>query len=425
MTPYDQQDSALVISVVYDGPPRAGKTTSVRALARGLGREVYTPEERDGRTVFFDLLEYVGGRFDGSPIRCQVASVPGQRRWTRRRGYFLDRADVVVFVGDTSASAWPQTVERLAELREQLDRRPGVPVGLVFQANKRDAADAVALEEIQARASSARTAVIESVASGGSGVREAFVFAVRLALDRVRGEQERGIAGARAGFEIGSNAVELVETLKSMDPDRGEPDDERAPLLPPPPPALAGADAFDAPTVRSEPFAPPPLAPSHDAPTGLVWPPIEGRILLREASVPARELARVTANGDYVIETDSPWRMHSAAGAAFANLDEGRRVLVAWARQHAAAIDVASPRRCIVLAETGTGAWRLWQIVRREPTLREMTIDVAMAERIVADAAASCARARVACTLDTIGLTATRRPVYVGLMPLPDARELA
>ena len=50
-------DDVLVLSVVYDGPPEAGKTTSVRALAKSVGREVYTPEEQDGRTVYFDWLE--------------------------------------------------------------------------------------------------------------------------------------------------------------------------------------------------------------------------------------------------------------------------------------------------------------------------------------------------------------------------------
>ncbi|MGH9886021.1 MAG: hypothetical protein ACREBE_10860, partial [bacterium] len=114
-----------MISVVYDGPPEAGKTTTVRALARGFGREVYTPEERDGRTVHFDWLEHIGGRFEGSPIRCQIVSVPGQKRWVRRRAHFLERADVVVFVGDTTASAWPETVARLADLRADLDARQG------------------------------------------------------------------------------------------------------------------------------------------------------------------------------------------------------------------------------------------------------------------------------------------------------------
>jgi hypothetical protein len=107
----DREGQPVVIQVVYDGPPEAGKTTSVRALARSFGREAYTPEEENGRTVYFDWLEHTGGRFEGAPIHCQIASVPGQDRWLERRLYFLERADVVVFVGDTTRAGWPGTVE--------------------------------------------------------------------------------------------------------------------------------------------------------------------------------------------------------------------------------------------------------------------------------------------------------------------------
>src|SRR5262249_23679141 len=139
----DPDGKVIVISIVYDGPPQAGKTTSVRALARSVGREVYTPEERNGRTVYFDWMEYTGGLFQGAPIRCQIASVPGQRRWVRRRAHFLELADVVIFVGDTSAEGWAETRERLHDLRRRLDARAAEepPVGVVFQANKRDRAD--------------------------------------------------------------------------------------------------------------------------------------------------------------------------------------------------------------------------------------------------------------------------------------------
>jgi hypothetical protein len=61
-------DPAVVVSVVYDGPPQAGKTTSVRALARSFGREIYTPEEQDGRTVHFDWLEGARGLQRGGVV---------------------------------------------------------------------------------------------------------------------------------------------------------------------------------------------------------------------------------------------------------------------------------------------------------------------------------------------------------------------
>ncbi|MBX3155013.1 MAG: GTPase domain-containing protein [Deltaproteobacteria bacterium] len=403
------QDDSVVITVVYDGPPQAGKTTSVRALARAFGREVYTPEERDGRTVFFDWLEHVGGRFEGAPIRCQIVSVPGQKRWTRRRGHFLERADVVVFVGDTTAGGWPETVARLADLRADLDGRVGPPVGLVFQANKRDCADAVPMDEIRGRAANARTAVVESTASDGSGVREAFVFAVRLALDRVRADLERGGAGTRRGLAVtGTELVDLVALLRSGD--------AAAEVELPPIPPLPG------PAITVTGLRP----PSFDAPSGFVWPPIEGRIMLREAAPPLENGVQVAANGDCIAGAGSAWRLHSPAASVFTDIDEARTALLSWVRQHVAAQPVLSRRRCIVLAATGEGRWRLWQIVQQEPTLRDLTsgasrLDGADARRLVGELLAACVNAALplTCTIDTIGITDLRQPVYVGLMPSP------
>ena len=88
----DDERGVLVLRLVYDGPPFSGKTTTLRTLARGLGVDVVTPEEREGRTVFFDWVDYVGGLFDGRRIRCQIVSVPGQRELASRREHLLETA---------------------------------------------------------------------------------------------------------------------------------------------------------------------------------------------------------------------------------------------------------------------------------------------------------------------------------------------
>jgi signal recognition particle receptor subunit beta len=395
----DLDDRAVVISVVYDGPPRAGKTTSVRALAASFGREVYTPEERNGRTVYFDWLEHVGGRFEGLPIHCQIASVPGQRHWRRRRAHFLDRADVVVFVGDTTAGAWPETVERLVELRRALDDREGTPVGLVFQANKRDCEDAVSLDEIKRQAANARTAVVESIAQTGLGIRESFVFAVRLALDRVRAEGvQRAILQERSGFGS-SGGPELLDLVRGLD---------------------ASTEEVPSSAPRTGPPAPRP--PSQDAPSGFVWPPVEGRIILREAAT-VRPDVRVVAGGDCTAQRPG-WSLHSRADAVFDDVEVARTQLVRWARKHAMAQDLLSRPRCIVLAETGDGRWRLWQVVGTSPSLRALA--VAESDRLVESFAGACRQASlpIPCTLDTIGLSELAQPVFVGLMPDADAQVI-
>ena len=141
----DTKRGVLVVRIVYDGPPLSGKTTSLRSLASGLGVPVTTPEEKDGRTLFFDWVDYVGGLFDGRQIRCQIVSVPGQRELAHRRKLLLESADAVVLVLDTRKDEWEFGLDWLKETAPYC-RSQDPPVGLVLQANKRDASDAVPLE---------------------------------------------------------------------------------------------------------------------------------------------------------------------------------------------------------------------------------------------------------------------------------------
>src|SRR5262245_10139235 len=104
MAVLDPRDDSIVIRVVYDGAPLAGKTTSVGALGRCFGSDVQSPEEFGGRTLYFDWLEYTGGWFEGRQIRCQIVSVPGQMTLAPRRQRLLASADAVVFVCSSSVA---------------------------------------------------------------------------------------------------------------------------------------------------------------------------------------------------------------------------------------------------------------------------------------------------------------------------------
>lgn len=408
MAAVDPRDQSIVIRIVYDGPPEAGKTTSMRALARGFGRELYTPEEQNGRTVYFDWLEHVGGRFDGAPIRCEIVSVPGQRRWQRRRNHFVDHADAIVFVADTSASCWSSSLARLRLLLARLRQRDGAAVGVVFQANRRDLPDAVPIAVVREDIAADNVAVIESIATDGTGIREAFVFAVRLALDRVREEQRLGrlpIAG-----EIDPRA--LLADLQAL-----EAGAEPEPELEPTPAAATRAGAA-------------PRTPSHQLPSGFVWPPVEGRIVLREATR-ADAQVELDAEGDYRAELSSGWRAHSSASATFDDVERARAELVAWARRHAAMQPFLSRQRCIALAETGDGHWRLWQVVRDEPSLRAMLDErphelarwLGTSLRVIGEARTAWPDNALPCSIDTLGVSEIGGPRYVGLVPAPGASD--
>lgn len=409
----DVKGNAVVIRIVYDGPPFAGKTTSVRALSRSLMRTMETPAESEGRTVFFDWVEYTGGLFEGRQIRCQIVSVPGQVELAARRRALLESADVVVFVADTGdANAMKRSVVSIHEMVEMLYREGELPVGVIVQANKRDLPTAVPREDIRAALGDdfAQTALTESVAESGLGIRETFVLAVRVALDRIR--EKLGGHNAETDLElvVGSHglndsAAQLLAALEQ---------------LPIGPPAIIEVEDERA----SDPI---PKLPDTRVPTGAIWPPVEGRMVLHEAAMSGL-VARRAAGGDWAAGMGSSWRVHSAALAHYHEFDEGKRRLVEWAREHALLKAVLSDSRCVVLAEVGDGTWRLWQVVRVQPTLRSWLADAAglelpqlyrrlvSAAGVLGEAHAKLAGTRLAVTIDTVGRGASGAQ-YVALMP--------
>jgi len=369
MARLDLARDSIVVRIVYDGTALSGKTTTLRALGTSLAREVETPAEAQGRTLYFDWLDYTGGRFDGHSIRCQVVSVPGQAALDRRRRALLADADAVVFVADTSPEGYDRS---LAALRESFTaiarRRPAV--GLVVQANQRDRPDAVPIARIRAdcAALSENLGVTESAAIDGLGVRETFVFAVRLALDRVRELQQSGLLAVGPPEIDGASALllalqdgERVDlTAQSWRPAVGA---DRTPVAESRAVAPAGVEAA-APARQTAPWP-----PDRSVPSGLIWPPIAGRIVLQEATERSLDPVR-QSDGSWGCSGDSAWRLQSDLGGLYFDFDEGRAALIDWARTHAVLAPYLSGKRCIVLARAAPGAWRLWQLVFAIPSLK-------------------------------------------------------
>jgi signal recognition particle receptor subunit beta len=440
----DNKRGVLVIRLVYDGPPMSGKTTSLRTLARGLGVAVETPEESDGRTLYFDWMDYVGGLFEGRQIRCQVVSVPGQAEHAKRRRKLLASADAVILVADTRASALPAAYATLRDLLPHC-RSQDPPVGVVLQANKRDAPDSVPREQLQAEFGAiAPLAIVETVATAGDGIREAFVFGIRLALDRVRALADAGrlpsgepeinrAAELLARLRAGEQAPEVplapaaasggarphIQTLRPVAPLSSALDRE-IDLLSVPRPDTCAMDGLAEVT-----FVPDPLLPG-----GFIWPPVDGRVLLHEVAQLGVTPTR-TARGDW-------WacargcRFHSAAGAIFDNADRGREALIEWARLHATQLPKLSSGRTVILASAGAGRYRLWQLVRAEQALRERLaasmaqVDPQQLARDLVEGASHLLQARanlhtqelgLPCTLWTVSADVLTQPRFVGLMP--------
>jgi signal recognition particle receptor subunit beta len=432
MPTIDAVQGVLVVRIVYDGPAFSGKTTSLKSLAQGVASHVECPAEQDGRTLYFDWMEYVGGLFEGRQIKCQIVSVPGQRELAHRRDLLLESADAVVCVLDTRSEELEFGLSWLRELTLHC-RGGSPPVGIVLQANKRDAPSAVPREELRVRvAQVAPIAVVESVATSADGIREAFVMSVRLALDRVRALSMEGRLEAGEPSEL--NADDLLQKLRRAEADsvpvgerpstplrRSEPPPTPLPRIEssPAPPAQAGGDDDE------DPFVPDPLIPG-----GMIWPPVDGRALLHEVSGLGIEPKKTPAG--YWWGSGAGWRFHSSPNALHADPNAAREQLIGWARLHSANAALLSPGRAVILAEAGRGRLRVWQLVRVESALRER-LDGALSASTtletsegIVEVATQLLAARewfssgslqLPCTLWTVSAARAQRPYFVGLMP--------
>ncbi|MCB1056846.1 MAG: GTPase domain-containing protein [Acidobacteria bacterium] len=419
----------LIVRVVYDGPPRAGKTTSLRSLAAGFGRPVESPGEAEGRTLLFDWMEYVGGWFEGRSIRCQVIAVPGQRSLQARRRALLALADVVIVVGDTTPEGLDELEPHLRELRADLDRSDGVRPGVLVQANKRDLPEALPLEEILRRLDDPDLAVDETVATNGSGVRSAFLHALRLALDRVRSSFPRDPRrDPRPDIE---GAEDLMDLLRQADretapPEPGESRDPRSDVRNLLRNELADPQGPETPDGLPRP-------PDPEVNGSLLWPPVRGRLHLLAACSSGGFDAVQSDEGDWNAAGNLRWHAHSFASDCYGELSEARRALGQWANFHASVKTCISPDRALVVTAGGADGWRLWQVVQEDPTLYDLILDalslespVEVADRLWRSAQALIgvrvellkAGLRVPCALETCGM-ARGRCVYFGRMPSP------
>lgn len=430
----DASGNAVVIRVVYDGAPLAGKTTSVGALGRGLGASVQTPAEINGRTLYFDWLDYTGGLFEGHRIRCQIVSAPGQASLAARRRRLLESADVVVFVGDSSPAGFDTDHAYLRSLGSVLKHLSGPPVGIVLQANKRDLPDAVPLDRMREMLDDCgmKIGIIETVAKDGTGIREAFVFAVRLALDRVRELMRQGLlvsgrpdidsadelladlrehAGSALDLAVeqklahtrlsdlrpGSMAAEALEQAMRSEQDvapmagalTAQAPTNSAPIAQPTNPGVptpevltlraphsatsqsaaaspgsppAGASSAAVSSVNGS-GPPPPALPSERVASGLVWPPVDGRVILQEIAGSAVSLKRLE-DGAWYGRIGNRWHVRAPADAVYETVEQGRPALIALARAYATKAGSDSIERCAVLADDGAGRVRLWRIKR-------------------------------------------------------------
>ena len=208
----DIERDVIVVRIVYDGPPFSGKTTSVHALAKILDKRdtVFSPQEDPlSKTLYFDWMEYCGGFFKGYSISCQIISVPGQLSLMERRHFLLRTADSVVFVLDASEANTEIALTYFNDLQQLLSPEDHHFVQVIIQANKQDKPKALSALQLKQTLfpDYPNIKIVDSAAIAGKGIRETFVLAVRLALERaevlmVKGQLDHGHPQIDSGEDL-------------------------------------------------------------------------------------------------------------------------------------------------------------------------------------------------------------------------------
>ncbi|MBK9090553.1 MAG: hypothetical protein IPL90_16480 [Holophagales bacterium] len=183
----------MAAKIVYYGPGLCGKTTNLHVIygrtaptARG---EMVSLETETDRTLFFDLLPIDVGVIGGFKTRLQLYTVPGQVFYNTTRKLVLKGVDGIVFVADSQRPMLEPNKESFRNLRENL-AEIGVrveEVPLVLQYNKRDLANILTVEELNAALNPDGVfESFESSAANGTGVFETLKGISKLTLRALR-----------------------------------------------------------------------------------------------------------------------------------------------------------------------------------------------------------------------------------------------
>jgi serine/threonine-protein kinase len=136
---------AVSIRVVFFGPPKSGKTLTVRRLhallaASGQAGKLISINAFDGSTLLLDYFLIDMGLVDDQEVFLQIYAAPGNPLYHLAARRAFNAADVAVFVTDCRDGFLPHTLGALNELRENLKTQPQPfdSFPLIIQLNKVD-----------------------------------------------------------------------------------------------------------------------------------------------------------------------------------------------------------------------------------------------------------------------------------------------
>lgn len=182
----------IICKIVYYGPGRSGKTTSIKYIYSRIPNnrksDMISLATKEDRTLFFDFLPLELGNFKGFKARLQVYTVPGQVIYDSTRKLVLRGADGVVFVADSQEGrfddnkwSWENMLENFEENNITMGDFP-----IVFEYNKRDLENITSVEKLENQLNYDNCPFFPTIATQGKGVVPAFKTIGVLVLKKIK-----------------------------------------------------------------------------------------------------------------------------------------------------------------------------------------------------------------------------------------------
>lgn len=354
--------------IVYYGPGRSGKTTNLEFIYnklkpeyRGKFKFMNTPS---GRMVFFDFMRPELAAVKDYGVYFHVYTVPGETVDASIWKNVLKGVDGLVFVADMESSRMLENRRSLDNLKEYLEasgrRLDDTPC--IFQCNKRDAADAVSIDEIRNLLDLGDAPVIPAAAKWGEGVLPALSEMVKLVLQRLRdlpvGREEEQAAAAAAPQEPLQPAAEDVRP--AVEPDTATEESELLVVEP------VGEDVESGEEESAEPLLSAPEEPVAVEEPALAF--AEPEFLAEEPEEPARDM----------VDVDAPFPAPAPGGVAEAATEES--FTPAMPDQVAGRPDTGAPEIELAgdLETLGKGSFRIPLVIRHDGTETRAAITLAI-----------------------------------------------
>ncbi len=184
MAVIDSTKKEINFKIIYYGPGRSGKSSSIHKLQSLIGskkKSVVKQIMSDEKTIFFDFLALSSDSIGGYKTHFQVYTVPGQVLYDDARRVLLKGVDGIIFVADAQLEKIQDDLQSLGELKGHLHEMGYSPqeIPMVIQYNKCDLPTVPDLGELRKVLNIYHVPDFTSVATKGEGVVDAFKECIR------------------------------------------------------------------------------------------------------------------------------------------------------------------------------------------------------------------------------------------------------